>query len=862
MTVTAVNDAPVLATSASTLNYAENGAPAVINSVITVADVDSANLIGATVAVTTGYVTGQDVLSYVTALGISRSFNSATGVLTLSGTTTVANYQTALRNVRYINLSNDPSNGTAAVTSRTVSFQVDDGGAVSNLSNVVTSNVDVTAVNNPPTAVALSGLYAQAGIPITYPASTLGGTDVEPGTTVSVVTTPDSLCAGCALTINANGSFVFTPPISAAGTTANFTYHVMDNGRPGTGVASTTVTVSFNVAGPAIYFVNSAAVGAGNCNLGSECTLTTALTNIGATTNARIFINDANTHTPAAVTLNSGGWLIGQGVAGTTFDALFGIAPSGAGTLATRPAINSTRPTISGAASTVTMNTNSAVRGLDINVSAGANRGLVASGLSSGTLTVSDINVTSAGGTAVDINTTTGVTLNVTGSPNVIISTTGKALSVVNTNLGATFRSISSNGAIVGISLTSTTGSLTVTGDGSGQANGSGGTIANVTTADTLNFPAAAMNALTASGTITLNSMNVTLNTSADHGMLFDNNAGGTLAANLTGMNFTGVTTSVSQNKALLQFETGGSANVTPNVQNAFFNGSRTYGMFTNAAGSSTMNVTLNQSGFGTNGNSGGAVNNPGSTLTSAPAIGLGITNSAGALVNYSVTNNTFWGANGLAGAIYAVTIGGAGSNTSGSQLNGSFTGNKIGQAGVAASGCSNSCAGLGLLPGLAGTFKATVTNNDIRQTNSHAISFADTIGPGASFVSSIKIKSNTLAEPDSSVAPVLQRAINVSGSQSGGSSNNNCLEIGDNTVSNAANRNIISGTWGTASTIIRTSNNANTLAMVLPGLTPLSAATTTQVNAYLTAANTLPGGATAGSVLGPGINGSATPCL
>ena len=91
----------------------------------------------------------------------------------------MANYETALRNVLYRNLSNDPSNGTAVITSRTISFQVDDGGAVSNLSNVVTSNVDVTAVNNPPTAVAMSGLYAQAGIPITYPAATLGGTDVD-----------------------------------------------------------------------------------------------------------------------------------------------------------------------------------------------------------------------------------------------------------------------------------------------------------------------------------------------------------------------------------------------------------------------------------------------------------------------------------------------------------------------------------------------------------------------------------------------------------------------------------------------------------------------------------------------------------
>jgi len=483
VTVTSVNDAPLLATPAATLSYTESGLPAAVNSVITVSDIDSPSLIGATAAVTAGFVSGQDALSYVTALGITGSFNSGTGVLTLSGTASVANYETALRNVLYNNLSNDPSNGVTGTTSRTISFQVNDGAAVNNLSNIVSSTVNVTAVNNPPTATPLSGLYAQAGIPITYPAGTLGGTDAEPGTIVSVVTTPDSVCAGCTLSIAADGSFVFTPPPSAAGTPVNFTYHVMDNGRPGPGVTGSSATVGFTVAGPAIYFVKSPAVGAGNCNLGSECTLAAALASIGAATNTRIFISDANTYTPGvAVTLNAGGWLLGQGVTGAaSFDSLFGITTSGSGTLTARPSVGLARPTISGPPATVTMSTsagfpNAAVRGLNIDVSAGANKGLRAIGLSAaGTLAVSDINVTSASGAAIDMSNALAVNLSITGSPNVVSSTTGTALNVVNTTIaaaGLNFRSISAgtgaSGPANGIVLnnTGTLGGLKVLGNG------------------------------------------------------------------------------------------------------------------------------------------------------------------------------------------------------------------------------------------------------------------------------------------------------------------------------------------------------------------------------------------------------------
>ena len=248
---------------------------------------------------------------------------------------------------------------------------------------------------------------------------------------------------------------------------------------------------------------------------------------------------------------------------------------------------------------------------------------------------------------------TINATQNNTSIVNTLTTTTGTALNISSTTIGGsglTFRSISSSGAANGISLVSLGGgSLTVTGDGSGRANGSGGSILNAITE--------AVHMLTNSGSVTFNSMNFVMNTSAIDGILVDNNAGGTISVNVTGCTFTGVTASVSQNKALLQFEAGGAANVTGNVQNTFFNSSRTYGLYATGAGTTTVNITVNQSGFGTDINTGAAVNNPGTAITNAPAFSLGVTNSSSANVHYNITNNTFWGASGALGALYAVTI-------------------------------------------------------------------------------------------------------------------------------------------------------------------------------------------------------------
>ena len=159
VSVTPVNDAPVVNAHGGSLAYTENQAATAIDTVLTVSDVDSATLAGATVSITSNFASAEDVLGFTNQNGITGSYNSTTGVLTLSGTSSVANYQTALASVTYFNSSDNPSGLT-----RTLSFQADDGSASNHLSNVATTTVSVTPVNDAPTltATAVSPTFTEA----------------------------------------------------------------------------------------------------------------------------------------------------------------------------------------------------------------------------------------------------------------------------------------------------------------------------------------------------------------------------------------------------------------------------------------------------------------------------------------------------------------------------------------------------------------------------------------------------------------------------------------------------------------------------------------------------------------------------
>ncbi len=143
--ITPVNDAPVISDVGGTLTYVENDGAKVIDSSITISDVDDANINSATVKITGSYANGQDVLSFTNQNGITGSWSASNGTLTLSGSATKAQYEAALESIKYNNTSDDPSTQT-----RTVSFSVHDGDA---WSSTDTASITVAAANDAPVMV-------------------------------------------------------------------------------------------------------------------------------------------------------------------------------------------------------------------------------------------------------------------------------------------------------------------------------------------------------------------------------------------------------------------------------------------------------------------------------------------------------------------------------------------------------------------------------------------------------------------------------------------------------------------------------------------------------------------------------------
>ncbi len=139
----AASAAPVLANvEAASLAYSEGEAAKNITSTLTVNDADNSTLNSATVQITGNYQSTQDVLSFTNTASITGSFNSTTGTLTLTGSATLAQYATALQNVKYQN-----TNTTNAVGgNRVVTFAAVDGSSTS--SNTVTRTIAITVALN------------------------------------------------------------------------------------------------------------------------------------------------------------------------------------------------------------------------------------------------------------------------------------------------------------------------------------------------------------------------------------------------------------------------------------------------------------------------------------------------------------------------------------------------------------------------------------------------------------------------------------------------------------------------------------------------------------------------------------------
>lgn len=108
--------APVVTNTADLVGIVAGGST-LVSPALAVIDIDSPTLAGATVTVTQGRQAG-DSLTFTPASGITGSYNSGTGVLTLSGAATAAQYQAVLRTVTF--------NASATAGQRDFQFRVTD----------------------------------------------------------------------------------------------------------------------------------------------------------------------------------------------------------------------------------------------------------------------------------------------------------------------------------------------------------------------------------------------------------------------------------------------------------------------------------------------------------------------------------------------------------------------------------------------------------------------------------------------------------------------------------------------------------------------------------------------------------------
>ena len=172
-TVTDDNAAPVVSDAGATLAYTEGDSATVIDGTLTITDVDDTNMEGATITISSGYQSSEDVLAFTNANGITCSWDSSGGVLTLSGSASKANYETAFESITYQNTNtDDPDN-----TNRTITWVVSDGTANS---SGVTSTITVADVNDAPVVSDAGGtLSFSTGGSATVIDGTLTITDVD-----------------------------------------------------------------------------------------------------------------------------------------------------------------------------------------------------------------------------------------------------------------------------------------------------------------------------------------------------------------------------------------------------------------------------------------------------------------------------------------------------------------------------------------------------------------------------------------------------------------------------------------------------------------------------------------------------------
>ena len=452
LTINPVNDAPVntvpgaqTTDSATPINFGAN---------IQISDVD----VG-TGTVQANLSVGFGTLTATTGVGATIT-NNGSAAVTVTGTLVQVN--AALNGLVY-----DPAGTTGNATITIVTNDQGNTGSGGALTDTDTIAVTVNASNVDPVAQDQSYStfgntvleVAGADIPgdevtsVTNATSLLTGATDANGDTLTVQAETLTTTEGGSVTINANGSFFYTPEAGDANVADTFTFTVLD-GNGGSSIATATI----NVSSDRIWYVdNDAAVG-GDGTSGNPFNSLVPINTGGSSDSLdeagdTIYVLDG-TYT-GGITLENNQSLLGQAVDlvvdGTTLIS---------GSNASRPSLSSPN------ANAITLTSGNTVRGLDI-TGATTQNGIVGSNV--GDTLIDNVTFTDLAFEAVQlINTTSNATItlqnNTVNSPN---SNTGVELEVINDG-GATNVTVD----VINNTLSNVSnGAILVDGNGNGTVN-------------------------------------------------------------------------------------------------------------------------------------------------------------------------------------------------------------------------------------------------------------------------------------------------------------------------------------------------------------------------------------------------------
>jgi hypothetical protein len=783
------------------------------------------------------------------------TFNTAmaTAAFTQSGGNgTITWSQTGLPAGTGINSSTGDVTGTPSVTGTfSVTITATDAGGCTGAKNLTVTVAPVAVADS------YSGLVDNTQFVVTggttgSPATPFVGTGGAvtfrltnndlPSGGVTLTTGTSATTAGGSVTVAADGTFIYTPkanPTLAATTSDFFSYTISSNTGGGAAVTANG-TATLTLAGRVWYVKNNGAAGNGQ----SQSPFQTLAAGVAASTaNDSLFVyrgDGTTTNLATASILKSGQSFIGEGVALVVNSNT--LVPAGSFPLIGNTLILANNVTING-----------------IDMSTGSSRGIT--NLNGAYNTVTGVSVT-----ARSVTSTTGTAVDIQGAGN-----TGTM----------TFTSVSASGGSNGIVLQNFTGgSFTVNGDGASTSlggNSSGGTIANMSGAD---------NAVAGSGIYLNNVSNVTLRRLTINGTNQNFGIRGNLVNGFTleystvaGTNGTAATLGAPENagEGSIYFgnTTTNGLSTSGTLTKCSISGGRARNVSIINTTAATTSLTIKGNTFGANQNfsdanqsllvearnSGTIINstvggpNPGepNTFTAAPGDlvnftgqtgttmdvvfknntlsnnhaqnivgGGGMTLATQGVMTFDVSNNSMRDANGS-----AVTMQKASAGTS---MTGHFNNNTIGVTGVVDSGSKT---GNGIFWSFAGggTINLEVSGNTILQYHGNAGLYAD--NTGGSYAVIANVTNNVIAEPGAGAfAGIAMTA--------GGPVSSDTITVCANITGNDAS----AGDPSNANDIILGGGASGSSFLTLPGLVPTGteAQRQTQVQNFVLANNNFAG--------------------